>query len=332
MTTLCKRLLCLLLAMVMGLTVLPCAASAAATPALSGVWEANVTFPASDLGVSAPDIHFRCTMEFQPNGRVSARWTAVELSAIRLYFHQMFVNAYYACAYGAGITSFEAVEQFCMASTGMSVSDYMFSFLDQYDMYALFCPEPSSGTYRLNETRDQLYFNLTLMGNVSNPEIPNNCIITEDSIFFSLSSFIQSIYILQLDRVSPPPAPTVPPETEPPVTEPAETDPAVPDGEMEKIRVGSNTTITIREGQTVHLYCTYDESESYKIYEWEIQSGEDVISIDSEYRNCYVTGLEPGTAEIFMRYHYTYAGRDSLTGNPRRVASSKRRVYTIIVE
>lgn len=329
MSKLCKRFLCLMLAVMMGFTVLPCAADAR-TPSLLGAWETDFVFPASDLGVSAPDVVFRCRLEFQPGGSVRASWIPVELSAIRLYFHQMFVSAYYACAYGAGFTSFEAVEQFCIESTGMGVLEYMFSFLDSYDMYTLFCPPSTSGFYRLNETGNQLYLDLILGDNVSNPNIGNSCSISDNAIVTNLASYGEPSHFLYLSRIGASPEPSVPDETEPPETEPEETGPA--DETMETVRVDSNTTITIREGQSVHLYCTYDESESYKIYEWEIQSGEDVISIESEYRNCYVTGLEPGTAEIFMRYRYTYEGRDSLTGNPRRIASSKRRVYTIIVE
>lgn len=147
---------------------------------LVGTWTTDLVFSAADFGVEAEDIRFRCTLTFDADGTVTADWTAVELTAIKLYFHQIFVNAYYACAYGAGYTDIEAIEAFCQESTGMSVSDYMMSFLDSFDMNAIFTPASASGTY---EYRDGLLFwDLKLMELTSDPTVGNPCTLGGDTM------------------------------------------------------------------------------------------------------------------------------------------------------
>lgn len=151
-----------------------------------GTWETDIVFPAADLGVQAEDIRFRCALNFTKEGVVTANWTSVELNAIKLYFHQMFVNSYYACAYAAGYTELEAIEAFCMESTGKSVSDYMMSFLDGYDMKAMFTPAPAGGTYTYSA--GQLFWDLQLMELTSDPAVANPCTIDGSTMNIQLVS------------------------------------------------------------------------------------------------------------------------------------------------
>ena len=164
-----------------------------------GNWEYDLVFSAADMGVQANDIVFRCALAFTRDGAVSANWTAVELEAIKLYFHQMFVNAYYACAYAAGYTDIESIEAFCMESTGKSVSDYMMSFLDSYDMKAIFTPAPSSGTYTYSN--NQLFWDLNLMELTSDPTVANSCIIDGNTMTINLASHGRADYNMVCNRV-----------------------------------------------------------------------------------------------------------------------------------
>lgn len=176
-----------LLILVLTFGVVPTTASAATN--ITGTWETDFVFPAADLGVQANDAVFRCCLTFGSNGSVSASWTAVDLSAIRLYFHQMFVNAYYACAYCSGITDLEEVERTCVESTGMSVSAYMFSILDAFDMNTLFTPAPESGVYAI--VNGDLHLDMSLMGNPSDPDTPNPIVRSGSSLEITAASFGQ---------------------------------------------------------------------------------------------------------------------------------------------
>lgn len=145
-----------------------------------GTWETDFTIPAADFGVEAQDIVLRCTLTFTQDGSVTAHWTPVDLTAIRLYFHQMFVNAYYATAYGAGYTTLEAIEAYCLQNTGMGVVDYINTFLDGYDMEAIFTPAASAGNYKFENSR--LLWDLPLMGLASGPMVANPCAIQDDTM------------------------------------------------------------------------------------------------------------------------------------------------------
>lgn len=187
-----NRLLSLLLALVLSVGMVPMTASAATN--ITGTWETDFVFPAADLGVQANDITYRCRLTFHNDGTVTTEWTALDLSALRLYFHQMFVNAYYACAYGSGITDSAEVERFCMESTGMSVSDYMFSFLDSFDINALFTPASEFGFY--NVVGSDLYLEMTLMGNPSSSDVPNPMVRIGNSLQIGAASFGQPNYVM----------------------------------------------------------------------------------------------------------------------------------------
>lgn len=145
-----------------------------------GTWQTDFAIPAADFGVDAQDILLRCTLTFTADGSVTADWTPVDLTAIRLYFHQMFVNAYYATAYGAGYTTIEAIEAYCLQNTGMTVSDYISSFLSSYDMESIFTPASSAGTYKVRN--GQLLWDLPLMGLASGPMVANPCAIQDDTM------------------------------------------------------------------------------------------------------------------------------------------------------
>lgn len=203
MNKILKCTLSLLLVLVLTVGVVPMTASAATN--ITGTWETDFVFSAADLGVQANDAVFRCQLTFGSNGSVSASWTPIDLSAIRLYFHQMFVNAYYACAYCSGITDLEEVERTCVESTGMSVSSYMFSILDAFDMNTLFTPAAESGIYTI--VNGDLHLDMTLMGNPSNPDTPNPLVRSGDSLEITPVSFGQPDYTLTLRPVD------VPPET-----------------------------------------------------------------------------------------------------------------------
>lgn len=177
-----------------------CAATKTEYNQIIGTWETDIVFPAADLGVQAEDIRFRCTLNFTKEGVVTANWTSVELTAIKLYFHQMFVNSYYACAYAAGYTELEAIEAMCMESTGKSVSDYMMSFLDGFDMKAMFTPAPAGGTYTYSN--NQLFWDLKLMELTSDPAVANPCTIDGNTMNIKLVSHGNPDYTMVCTKVN----------------------------------------------------------------------------------------------------------------------------------
>lgn len=160
-----------------------------ALPELTGTWNADFVFPAADLGVQANDIVFRCTLTFTEDGAATADWTPIDLSALREYFHDMFVNAYYACAYGAGFTTFEAIEEFCQNSTGMNVSAYMYSFLDGFNMYTLFKPASASGIYSYTPDHTAFFTTLPLMSRPSDATVPNPFTQSDSRLTFQANSY-----------------------------------------------------------------------------------------------------------------------------------------------
>ena len=164
-------------------------------PGLEGTWYTDIILPAADLGVEGPDACLRAAFVFTEDGQASVVWEAVSLNALRLYFHQMFTTAYYALAYGMGITDLEQIEQFCQDSTGMSVSAYMDTIVTQEAIDAAFTPESSSGAYRYNPTMTGIYTDLTIMGIPSDPNVQSNFEVLEDILFLTASSWGKSSYI-----------------------------------------------------------------------------------------------------------------------------------------
>ena len=144
---------------------------------------------ASDLGVSAPDAVLRCHLTFAQDGTLTAQWETVELTALRMYFHQMFVNAYYALAYGSGITDLNAVEQFCMDSTGMGVSAYMDTLVTMEAITAAFTPADSTGAYMVSEDGRSVYLDICLLDLPSDPDIPNPFAVSTTSMSLGANSF-----------------------------------------------------------------------------------------------------------------------------------------------
>ena len=207
--------------------------------ALLGIWETDFVFPASDLGVDGKDIVFRCELTFKGNGTVTSQWTAVELSSIKIYFHQMFVNAYYACGFGAGYTSIEEIEQICVASTGKSVAGYVFEFLDSFDMETIFCPADDEGNYVHKNIDSELYIDITLMGLDSDPSVANRYVRNGNKLEITADSFGQPKQVIHCELKKVLEEPTLPdnhpsdpnpPVTDPTVTvEPSTTEPPITD-------------------------------------------------------------------------------------------------------
>lgn len=99
----------------------------------------------------------------------------------------------------------------------------------------------------------------------------------------------------------------------------------------ETIDVSADTTIRIKVGETVTLHCVYSEFGSmYHTYDW--SSSGSAINVSESYNKVTVKGIEPGTAEIYMTYHYTKDEPDVLSGITRHNGYSRSRTYTIIVE
>ena len=179
-------------------------------PSIAGKWQTDVVFPAAEMGVSAPDSVLRATMTFGEDGQASVTWEAIDLTAIKEYFHQMFVNAYYACAYGAGVTSLEDIERMCMESSGMSVSDYMYAFMEPYDMKAMFTPASTSGRYIYNEDHSAIYTDMPIMEAASDAAIANVFRVTGDHMTLNAASYGKPEYTFACVRVGTVPDATVP--------------------------------------------------------------------------------------------------------------------------
>lgn len=195
-----KRLFSLLLALVMVVGLIPGTGSAAVS--VTGSWQTDLTMSAADLGVSAPDSVLRATLTFTNDGHVTADWEAVDLTAFRIFFHDMFVNAYYAMAYGAGITDFAQIEQFCIDSTGMGVSAYMDTLVTDEAMVAAFTPASTRGLYMVDGS--SVYLDMDLMGITSDPEIPNPITREGNTLYLNAASFGKSDYTFTCTRLSGP--------------------------------------------------------------------------------------------------------------------------------
>ena len=233
-----NRLISLALAIVLSVNIFWITANAKENKNITGIWETDFIFSASDLGVNGKDIVFRCELTFKEDGSLASKWSAIELSSIKVYFHQMFVNAYYACGFGAGCTSIEEIESACVASTGKSVTEHVDAFLDGFDMNTIFCPADCEGTYEYGDKGSEVYLDIMLMGQNSNPTIPNSYVINENTLDISADSFGQPHYImnckLKKDLNEPVPPVTQPPVTVPPTTEFPATEPSFPDNMTDK--------------------------------------------------------------------------------------------------
>ena len=158
-------------------------------PTIHGTYTADLVMPAADLGVSAPDSVLRATLTFTEDGKATATWEAVDLTAFKIFFHDMFVNAYYAMAYGAGITDINEIEAFCMESTGMSVSDYMYTIVTDAAMKASFTPASTQGTYRYAPENKAIFTDLALMDVPSDPNVPNSFTVENGTMHLNAASW-----------------------------------------------------------------------------------------------------------------------------------------------
>ena len=199
-----KSILSLLLAVVMIVGLLPVTAAAEETnnTTMVGTWHTDVSMSSAELGVDAPDSVLRCELAFAADGTVTADWTAVELSGLRMFFHQMFVSSYYALAYGMGITDLAEVEEFCQESTGMSVSAYMDTIVTAEAIANAFTPASTEGTYRVSNDATKLYLDMTLMGQVSDPNVANSCVTEGNVMKLNAASFGQSEYTFVCTRAT----------------------------------------------------------------------------------------------------------------------------------
>lgn len=127
------------------------------------------------------------------------------------------------------------------------------------------------------------------------------------------------------------PAPTTPtPAPAPTPTQPSGDETELKNGETAEVREAH--TYRIKKGSKVTLHCTYDANNHYDVFEWNVISGSSNISISSVGRDCEVKALSSGTAQISMKYSYSYTGTNVLTGLPQNKNTSLTRVYTIIVD
>lgn len=161
---------------------------------IQGSWTTDLVLSAADLGVNAPDAVIRATLTFTGDGKATADWEAMDLAALRLYFRDMFVNAYYAMAYGTGITELDAIEQFCMDSTGMSVSAYMDTIVTEEAITAAFTPASTTGSYSLSSDGAALFTDLPIMDVSSDPAIANSFVIGNGTLYLSAASWGKGDY------------------------------------------------------------------------------------------------------------------------------------------
>lgn len=161
---------------------------------IQGSWTTDLVLSAADLGVNAPDAVIRATLTFTEDGEATADWEAMDLTALRLYFRDMFVNAYYAMAYGTGITELEAIEQFCMDSTGMTVSQYMDTIVTEEAMVKAFTPASTSGTYSYNDAHSAIFTDMPIMDVPSDPNVENSFVIGGSTLYLNAASWGKGDY------------------------------------------------------------------------------------------------------------------------------------------
>lgn len=165
---------------------------------IAGSWYTDITLSAADLGVNAPDACLRAHVTFGDNYTCTVNWEVIDLTAIRMYFHQMFVASYYACAYGAGMTDLNEIEALCVETTGKSVSDYMSALLDQFDMNALFTPPASTGTYQYDGTHTAIYTNMPFMAVESNGTVADTFTVDGNTLLLNAASWGKPEYTFHL--------------------------------------------------------------------------------------------------------------------------------------
>lgn len=168
---------------------------------LTAGWVTRIVFSAADLGVNAPDAAIQAIVYFENDGTCEIRWDLVDLTALQIYFHDMFVTAYYALAYGMGITDFNEVEQFCIDSTGMGVSDYMDTIVTYTAICNAFIPENASGTYSLNADQTAIYTDMPFMGVPSDPSIANSFVIGDNTLYLNAASYGKPDYTFVYSRI-----------------------------------------------------------------------------------------------------------------------------------
>ena len=158
-------------------------------PTIHGTYTTDLIMPAADLGVSAPDSVLRATLTFTEDGKASATWEAVDLTAFKVFFHDMFVNAYYAMAYGAGITDINEIEKYCMESTGMSVSAYMDTIVTDEAMKAAFTPASTQGSYRYAPENKAIFTDLALMDVPADPAVESSFTVGNGTLYLNAASW-----------------------------------------------------------------------------------------------------------------------------------------------
>lgn len=170
-------------------------------PAIIGTYTTDLVMAAADLGVNASDSVLRATLTFTNDGKANTTWEAVDLTAFRLFFRDMFVNSYYAMAYGIGITDINEIEQFCLNSTGMSVSAYMDTIVTSEAIEAAFTPAPTSGSYKLSDDQSAMYTDMAIMDVQSNPEIANSFVIGDGTMYLNAASYGKPDYTFVCTQV-----------------------------------------------------------------------------------------------------------------------------------
>lgn len=154
-----------------------------------GTYTTDFVMPAADLGVTAPDAVLRATLAFSEDGKASIDWEAVDLTAFKLFFHEMFVSAYCTMAYAAGITEYQQMDQFCIESTGLSISDYMDTIVTDEAMKASFTPPSAIGTYSYNDGHTAIFTDLAIMGVPSNPAVENSFVLGDGTLYLNAASY-----------------------------------------------------------------------------------------------------------------------------------------------
>ena len=161
---------------------------------VEGTWATDMIMPAADLGVSAPDAVLRATLTFGEDGTASCTWEAVDLTAFRIFFHDMFVNSYYALGYGLGITNFEEIEILCRESTGLGVSEYMDTIVTDEAITAAFTPASTSGTYSYNADHSAILTDLPIMDVASDPTVENSFVLGGNTLYLNAASWDKPDY------------------------------------------------------------------------------------------------------------------------------------------
>ena len=161
---------------------------------VEGAWTTDFVMPAADLGVSAPDAVLRATLIFGEDGTASCTWEAVDLTAFRIFFHDMFVNSYYALGYGLGITDFNEIEILCRESTGLGVSEYMDTIVTDEAIIAAFSPASTSGTYSYNADHTAIFTDLAIMEVPSDPTVENSFVLGGNTLYLNADSWDKPDY------------------------------------------------------------------------------------------------------------------------------------------